>query len=128
MSNQIILPAREIPRKWYNIVSEMAPDNMPAPPMNGRTNKPATPEELAAVFPMGVLEQEMSAERWIDIPDEVLDILSIWRPTQLVRARRLEEYLGTPAKIYYKNESVSPAGSHNRIPPSRKPTTTSAKV
>ncbi len=112
MSNQIILPAREIPRKWYNIVSEMAPDNMPAPPMNGRTNKPATPEELAAVFPMGVLEQEMSAERWIDIPDEVLDILSIWRPTPLVRARRLEEYLGTPAKIYYKNESVSPAGSH----------------
>jgi tryptophan synthase beta chain len=112
VSNQIILPARELPKKWYNIVSEMVPNNPPAPPMNGVTNQPAKPEELAAVFPMGVLEQEMSAERWISIPDEVLEILSIWRPTPLVRARRLEEYLGTPAKIYYKNESVSPAGSH----------------
>lgn len=112
MNNQIILPAREIPKKWYNIVSELVPHNPPAPPMNARTNKPATPQELAAVFPMGVLEQEMSADRWIDIPEEVLNILSIWRPTPLIRARRLEEYLGTPARIYYKNESVSPPGSH----------------
>jgi tryptophan synthase beta chain len=112
VSNQIILPHREMPKKWYNLVSELVPNNPPAPPMNARTNQPATPQELAAVFPMGVLEQEMSAERWIDIPSEVLEILSIWRPTPLVRARRLEEYLGTPAKIYYKNESVSPAGSH----------------
>ncbi|MBN1294475.1 MAG: TrpB-like pyridoxal phosphate-dependent enzyme [Candidatus Latescibacteria bacterium] len=112
MSNQIILPSREMPTKWYNLVSELLPDNPPAPPMNARTNQPAGPEDLIPIFPMGVLEQEMSPERWIDIPEEVLEILSIWRPTPLVRARRLEEYLGTPAKIYYKNESVSPPGSH----------------
>ena len=121
MSNQIILPAREIPKQWYNLVSELVPHNPPAPPMNARTNQPATPQELAAVFPMGVLEQEMSAQRWIDIPKEVLDILTIWRPTPLVRAKRLEEYLGTPARIYYKNESVSPPGSH-------KPNTAVAQV
>ena len=121
MSNQILLPAREMPRKWYNLVSELLPDNPPAPPMNAVTNKPASPEELLAVFPMGLLEQEMSPERWIDIPEEVLDILSIWRPTPLVRARRLEQYLGTPAKIYFKNESVSPPGSH-------KPNTSVAQV
>lgn len=112
VSNQIILPSREMPGKWYNIVSEMVPDNPPAPPMNAVTNQPAGPEDLIPVFPMGVLEQEMSTDPWIDIPDEVMDILSIWRPTPLVRAKRLEEYLGTPAKIYYKNESVSPPGSH----------------
>ncbi|MFA6470848.1 MAG: TrpB-like pyridoxal phosphate-dependent enzyme [Candidatus Latescibacterota bacterium] len=112
MSNQIILPASEMPKQWYNIVSEMVPNNPPAPPMNARTNQPAGPADLAPIFPMAILEQEMSAAPWIDIPEEVLDILSIWRPTPLVRARRLEEYLGTPAKIYFKNESVSPAGSH----------------
>lgn len=112
MSNQIILPASEMPTKWYNIVSELVPGNPPAPPMNAKTNQPMKPEELALIFPMAVLEQEMSADRWIDVPEEVLDILSIWRPTPLVRAKRLEEFLGTPAKIYYKNESVSPAGSH----------------
>jgi len=112
VDNQILLPANEMPRKWYNLVSELLPDNPPAPPMNAVTNKPAGPEDLAPIFPMGILEQEMSPERWIDIPEEVLEILSIWRPTPLVRARRLEEYLGTPAKIYFKNESVSPPGSH----------------
>ena len=112
MSNQIILPASEMPKQWYNIVSELVPGNPPAPPMNAITNKPATIDDFAPIFPMGVLQQEMSADPWIDIPEEVMDILSIWRPTPLIRARRLEEYLGTPAKIYYKNESVSPAGSH----------------
>lgn len=112
MSNQIILPADRMPKQWYNIVAELLPDHPPAPPMNAMTNEPAKPEDLARIFPMAVLEQEMSPNRWIDIPEEVLDILSIWRPTPLVRARRLEEYLGTPAKIYYKNESVSPPGSH----------------
>jgi tryptophan synthase beta chain len=120
LSNQILLPASEMPTSWYNIVSEMK-DNPPAPPMNGRTNKPAGPEDLIPIFPMALLEQEMSADPWIKIPDEVQDILSIWRPTPLVRARRLEQYLGTPAKIYYKNESVSPAGSH-------KPNTAIAQV
>ena len=98
MNNQILLPPSEMPKQWYNLVSEML-DNPPAPPMNARTNKPAGPEDLAPIFPMGVLEQEMSPERWIDIPDEVMEILSIWRPTPLVRARRLEEYLSTPATI-----------------------------
>ena len=112
MSNQIILPSSEMPQKWYNLVSELVPHNPPAPPMNPATNQPIGPADLAPVFPMGVLEQEMSAAPWIDIPEEVLEILSIWRPTPLVRAKRLEEYLGTPAKIYYKNESVSPPGSH----------------
>jgi tryptophan synthase beta chain len=112
LSNQIILPASEFPKQWYNIVSEMVPDNPPAPPMNAVTNQPAGPADLAPVFPMGLLEQEMSADPWIDIPEEVMEILSIWRPTPLVRAKRLEAYLGTPAKIYFKNESVSPAGSH----------------
>ncbi|MBA7572682.1 Tryptophan synthase beta chain [subsurface metagenome] len=101
-----------MPNKWYNLVSELLPDNPPAPPMNAVTNQPAGPADLLPVFPMGILEQEMSPERWIDIPEEVMEILSIWRPTPLVRAKRLEEYLGTPAKIYYKNESVSPPGSH----------------
>ncbi|MFC1552972.1 TrpB-like pyridoxal phosphate-dependent enzyme, partial [Candidatus Latescibacterota bacterium] len=112
MSNQIILPASEFPKQWYNLVSELVPGNPPAPPMNAVTNQPAGPADLVPVFPMGLLEQEMSAERWIDIPEEVKEILSIWRPTPLVRAKRLEAYLGTPAKIYYKNESVSPPGSH----------------
>ena len=112
MSNQILLSSREMPTKWYNLVAELAPDNLPAPPMNAITNQPAGPADLMPIFPMGVLEQEMSIDRYIDIPEEVQEILSIWRPTPLVRAKRLEEYLGTPAKIYYKNESVSPPGSH----------------
>ena len=84
MSNQIILPSRELPKQWYNLVSELVPHNPPAPPMNAATNQPIGLEDLTPVFPMGVLEQEMSAERWIDIPEEVLKILSIWRPTPLV--------------------------------------------
>ncbi|MFC1692929.1 TrpB-like pyridoxal phosphate-dependent enzyme [Candidatus Latescibacterota bacterium] len=112
MSNQIILPSTEMPKKWYNLVSELLPDNPPAPPMNAVTNQPAGPGDLAPVFPMSLIEQEMSPEPWIDIPEEIMEILSIWRPTPLVRAKKLEEYLGTPAKIYYKNESVSPPGSH----------------
>ena len=108
--NQILLPSSEMPNRWYNLVADM--DTPPMPPMNGRTGKPAGPADLLPVFPMSLLEQEMSAERWIAIPQEVMDILSIWRPTPLVRARRLEQYLDTPAKIYFKNESVSPAGSH----------------
>jgi len=101
-----------MPQKWYNIVSEMVPDNPPAPPMNAETNEPVGPDALSAIFPMSLIEQEMSAAPYIDIPEEVQEILSIWRPTPLVRAKRLEAFLDTPAKIYYKNESVSPAGSH----------------
>jgi tryptophan synthase beta chain len=82
------------------------------PPLDPGSGEPMAPEKLAAIFPMGLLEQEMSPNRWIDIPDEVLEIYSIWRPAPLVRAYKLEEALGTKAKIYYKNEGVSPNGSH----------------
>ena len=83
-----------------------------APVINPQTLKPVTPEEMLAIFPMSLIEQEMSSERWIDIPDEVREIYKLWRPSPLFRAQRLEQALGTPAKIYYKYEGVSPAGSH----------------
>src|SRR5512133_325757 len=106
---KVYLEASEMPRQWYNL----APD-LPTPmlPPLGPDGKPVTPEALAPVFPMNLIEQEMSSERWIDIPEEVLNLLAIYRPTPLVRAYELEEALKTPARIYYKNESVSPAGSH----------------
>jgi tryptophan synthase beta chain len=109
-STKILLPEKDMPRQWYNIIPDLpVPLN---PPFSPRTGKPVTPEELAVLFPMGLLEQEMSEKREIDIPGEVLDIYRLWRPSPLFRARRLEEKLGTPAKIYYKYEGVSPAGSH----------------
>ncbi|HEX2396275.1 MAG TPA: TrpB-like pyridoxal phosphate-dependent enzyme [Bacteroidales bacterium] len=106
---KVYLDASEMPRQWYNL----APD-LPTPmlPPLGPDGKPISPEMLAPVFPMNLIEQEVSAQRWIDIPEEVLNLLAIYRPTPLVRAYELEEALKTPAKIYYKNESVSPAGSH----------------
>jgi len=104
-----ILPESEIPRQWYNL----APD-LPTPllPPLGPDANPISPEMLAPIFHMGLIEQEVSQERWIDIPEEILDILCRWRPTPLRRAVHLEKYLNTPARIYYKDESVSPAGSH----------------
>ena len=85
--------------------------NPPAPPL-GPDGKPIGPEALTAIFPMSLIEQEMSAERWIPIPEKVREIYQLWRPSPLIRAHRLEAALGTPAKIYYKYEGVSPAGSH----------------
>ncbi len=82
------------------------------PPLHPGTKEPIGPDDLAPLFPMGLIAQEVSTDGWIDIPGEVLDILRLWRPTPLVRATRLEQYLGTPARIYFKDESVSPAGSH----------------
>jgi tryptophan synthase beta chain len=108
-SKKIILSEKEMPKQWYNIAADL-PGTM-NPPL-GPDGKPVGPEMLAPVFPMNLIEQEVSQERWIDIPEKVLEMLSIWRPAPLVRAYALEEALGTPAKIYYKNESVSPAGSH----------------
>ena len=108
-SLRFVLPQSEIPTHWYNVVADMP--NAPLPPL-GPDGKPATPEQMGAIFPAAILEQEMSAERWIPIPQEVREIYRLWRPSPLVRAARLEEMLGTPAKIYYKNEGVSPAGSH----------------
>ena len=107
---QFILSPKELPRKWYNIVADLG--EMPPPPLNPATNQPVGPADLAPVFCDPILAQEMSADRWIDIPEEVLDALSLWRPTPLYRATRLEKALGTPAKIFYKYEGTSPAGSH----------------
>ncbi|MGQ9630810.1 MAG: TrpB-like pyridoxal phosphate-dependent enzyme [bacterium] len=107
---KITLSEKEIPQAWYNIQPDL-PAPL-APPLNPKTGKPVGPEELAPIFPMELIKQEVSQERWIEIPDEVLEVYKIWRPTPLHRARRLEKALGTPARIYYKNESVSPPGSH----------------
>lgn len=111
MSEQIkiFLNEDEMPRQWYNLNADFS--NPMPPPVDGKGN-PIGPDALAPVFPMNLIEQEVSTERWIDIPEEVLGILKLWRPSPLYRARRLEKALGTPAKIYYKNEGVSPAGSH----------------
>ncbi|MCE5195430.1 MAG: TrpB-like pyridoxal phosphate-dependent enzyme [Nitrospiraceae bacterium] len=107
---KIVLPDREIPKQWYNIMADMP--NLPKPPLHPATHKPIGPDDLSSIFPMALIEQEVSTQKWIDIPEEVLDIYSLWRPSPLYRAYNLEKALGTPAKIYYKNEGVSPAGSH----------------
>jgi len=108
--DKVILSTNEIPSQWYNVLPDL-PEQLP-PPLNPGTGKPLTPPDLAPIFPMSLIEQEMSPERWIDIPNEVMEIYKIWRPTPLIRARRLEKALKTKSRIYYKNESVSPAGSH----------------
>ncbi len=100
----------QIPTAWYNALPDL-PEPM-QPPLHPGTKEPIGPDDLAPLFPMGLIAQEVSTDGWIDIPGEVLDILRLWRPTPLVRATRLERYLGTPARIYFKDESVSPAGSH----------------
>ncbi len=105
-----LLTEKDIPRQWYNIAADMP--NPMKPPLNPGTKEPIGPQDLAPLFPMSLIEQEVSTQRWIDIPPEVLDILALWRPTPLFRAHRLEQALGTPAKIYYKYEGTSPAGSH----------------
>lgn len=107
---KVILPEKEIPRQWYNIQADL-PHPLP-PPLNPATGQPITPDMLAPVFPMNLIEQEVSADRWIDIPEQVLEKLLMWRPTPLHRAYSLERLLDTPARIYFKNEGVSPAGSH----------------
>ena len=107
---KIFLPESELPRQWYNIAADM-PTPM-EPPLHPGTGEPVGPDDLAPIFPMPLIEQEVSQERWIDIPEEVLEKYVIWRPTPLYRAYELEKYLDTPAKIYFKNEGVSPAGSH----------------
>ena len=101
------LDEKDLPRQWYNLAADLP--NPPLPPL-GPDGKPIGPDMLAPVFPMNLIEQEVSTQRWIDIPQGILDILSLWRPSPLYRARRLEKALGTPAHIYYKNEGVSPPG------------------
>ena len=107
---KITLSDAEIPRQWYNIKPDMP--NPLKPALHPGTRQPVGPELLSKIFPQAIIEQEVSRERWIDIPEEVLDLYTFWRPSPLFRAHRLEKALGTPAKIYYKYEGVSPAGSH----------------
>jgi tryptophan synthase beta chain len=106
---KILLGESDIPTHWYNVIADMP--NPPAPPL-GPDGKPLGPEALGAIFPEALIAQEVSAERWIPIPEPVREIYRLWRPSPLYRACRLELELGTPAKIYYKYEGVSPAGSH----------------
>ena len=109
MQTKILLNEADMPTHWYNVMADMP--NPPAPPL-GPDGNPVGPDALAAIFPEELIKQEMAAERWIEIPEPVRDALRLWRPSPLFRAHRLEQALGTPAKIYYKNEAVSPAGSH----------------
>jgi len=109
-STKYLLSEEDIPKTWYNIVADMP--EPPAPVLHPGTGQPIGPDDLAPLFPMAVIMQEVSAEREIEIPGPVRDIYKLWRPSPLYRARRLERALDTPAKIYYKYEGVSPAGSH----------------
>src|SRR4030066_1864155 len=105
-----LLTEKEMPRQWYNKNPDL-PKPLD-PPLHPQTFKPLTPEDLSVLFPMALIMQEVSMDRFIEIPEELVNIYRMWRPTPLVRAERLEKYLDTPAKIYFKNERVSPAGSH----------------
>jgi len=107
---KVVLSESEMPRHWYNIVADMP--NKPAPPRHPVTGEPVPPEAFSAIFPMNLVEQEISAQREVPIPEEVLNLYRMWRPTPLIRAHRFEKALKTPAKIFYKYEGVSPAGSH----------------
>ena len=107
---KVFLDEDDIPTHWYNIVADFP--TPPPPPLHPGTNQPLVPDDLAALFPMGLIAQEASSERWIEIPEAVRDIYRLWRPSPLHRARRLEQALGTTARIYYKYEGESPVGSH----------------
>jgi tryptophan synthase beta chain len=114
MEIKIQLQEKDIPRQWYNL----APD-LPSPllPPLGPDGKPVGPEMLAPVFPMNLIEQEVSTKQWIDIPEEILQILYRWRPAPLKRAVNLEKHLGTPARIYYKDDTSPPAAKPNTAVP-----------
>jgi len=107
---KILLNENEIPENWYNIIADMP--NKPLPPLHPGTKEPIGPDALAPLFPMELIKQEVTPDKWVEIPDEVRNIYSLWRPTPLYRAYGLEKALDTPAKIYYKYEGVSPSGSH----------------
>jgi len=109
-SVKFFLPEEKMPKAWYNLAADL-PVPLP-PPLHPGTGQPLGPDDLAPIFPQAVIAQEMTTERWVDIPEPVRDVYRLWRPAPLVRARRLERALGTPAKIFFKYEGVSPAGSH----------------
>ncbi|OXM56570.1 TrpB-like pyridoxal phosphate-dependent enzyme [Amycolatopsis thailandensis] len=105
-----ILDEADMPARWYNVVPDLP--EPPPPPLHPGTREPIGPDDLAPLFPQALIAQEVTTERYVDIPEEVLDVYRLWRPSPLFRARRLEKALGTPARIYYKYEGVSPVGSH----------------
>ena len=105
-----VLQESEMPREWYNVIADLP--SPPPPPLHPGTREPVGPDDLAPLFPMALIGQEVSGDRYIPIPEPVIDVYRLWRPTPLYRARRLEKDLGTPARIYYKYEGGSPAGSH----------------
>jgi tryptophan synthase beta chain len=107
---KILLDESQLPTQWYNVVPDLP--SAPPPPLHPATLQPVGPDDLAPLFPMDLIAQEVTGERYVDIPGEVLDVYKLWRPSPLFRAHRLEKALGTPARIYYKYEGVSPAGSH----------------
>src|SRR6266571_6338780 len=107
---KFLLDEKDIPSRWYNIQADLKTP-LP-PPLHPGTKQPIGPQDLAPLFPMELIKQEVSQQRWIEIPDAIRDVYRVWRPTPLYRAHRLEKALGTPARIYYKYEGVSPAGSH----------------
>ncbi len=108
--SKILLDESEMPTQWYNIIPDLP--TPPPPPLHPGTHEPIGPDDLAPLFPMALIMQEVSTDSYIDIPGGVLDVYKLWRPSPLFRARRLEQLLDTPARIYYKYEGVSPAGSH----------------
>lgn len=108
--HKILLDESEMPTRWYNLVADLP--SPPPPPLHPGTHEPVGPEAFTALFPMALIEQEVTTDRFVDIPEAVLDVYKLWRPSPLFRAHNLERALGTPAKIYYKYEGVSPAGSH----------------
>jgi tryptophan synthase beta chain len=105
-----VLDEADLPTRWYNVVPDLP--EPPPPPLHPGTREPVGPADLAPLFPQALIEQEVTTERYVDIPAEVLEVYKLWRPSPLFRARRLEKALGTPARIYYKYEGVSPVGSH----------------
>jgi tryptophan synthase beta chain len=110
MPHKILLDESQLPTQWYNVVPDLP--SPPPPPLHPGTLQPVGPDDLAPLFPMDLIAQEVTGDRFVDIPGEVLDVYKLWRPSPLFRAHRLEKALGTPARIYYKYEGVSPAGSH----------------
>ncbi|HRW18300.1 MAG TPA: TrpB-like pyridoxal phosphate-dependent enzyme [Dermatophilaceae bacterium] len=108
--HKVVLDESEMPTRWYNILHDLP--TPPPPYLHPGTGQPVGPDDLAGLFPMDLIAQEVTTEQYVDIPEEVLDVYRLWRPSPLYRAHRLEAALGTPARIYYKYEGVSPAGSH----------------
>ncbi len=109
-ARRVVLSENELPTRWYNLQADL-PEPLP-PVLHPGTMQPVTPADLEPIFASELIQQEMSPERWIEIPDAVREVLAMWRPTPLVRARNLERALKTPARIYFKDESHSPPGSH----------------